>query len=91
MAARLDVLALLAGNPLEKLRGVREGRDSVRINAQFRVIIFVESYCPVGATTLRLTPSRVFCRHCLISAPDIAGPPTRFTEKRKTASKSPER
>jgi hypothetical protein len=51
----------------------------------------VGSYWPVGATTLRLTPSSVFCCHVLISGRDIAGPPTRFTESLTTASKRPDR
>jgi proteic killer suppression protein len=37
VAARLDDLAIPAGNRLEKLRGDQEGRHSIRINDQFRV------------------------------------------------------
>jgi len=37
VAARLDDLATPAGNRLEKLRGDRAGRYSIRINDQFRV------------------------------------------------------
>jgi proteic killer suppression protein len=37
VAARLDDLAIPAGNLLEKLRGDQEGRHSIRINDQFRV------------------------------------------------------
>lgn len=37
VAARLDDLTIPAGNRLEKLRGDRMGRHSIRINDQFRV------------------------------------------------------
>lgn len=37
VAARLDDLTLPAGNRLEKLRGDQAGRDSIRMNDQFRV------------------------------------------------------
>ena len=52
---------------------------------------FVGSYCPVGATILMLAPMSVFCRHFRASSSAIAGPPFRFTERRKTESKSPDR
>jgi hypothetical protein len=51
----------------------------------------VGSYWPVGATTLRLAPIRVFCCHFTNWGAAMAGAPFRFTEKRKTESKSPER
>jgi proteic killer suppression protein len=37
VAARLDDLAIPAGNRLEKLRGDQAGRHSIRINGRFRV------------------------------------------------------
>ena len=37
VAARLDDLTVQSGNRLEKLRGDRAGRHSIRINDQFRV------------------------------------------------------
>jgi hypothetical protein len=72
----------------------RRDRPSSGLNAQRfvpRLMSFVGSYWPVGAVTLRLTPSRVFCRHVLISGKDMAGPPTRFTETLTTGSKRPDR
>ncbi len=51
----------------------------------------VGSYWPVGATILTLAPSMCPCRHFRISDSSIAGAPLRFTEKRKTESRSPER
>jgi len=37
VATRLDDLTVPAGNRLEKLRGDRAGRHSIRLNDQFRV------------------------------------------------------
>ena len=37
VAARLDDLAIPAGNRLEKLRGDQVGRHSIRVNDRFRV------------------------------------------------------
>lgn len=37
VAARLDDLAIPAGNRLERLKGDRAGRHSIRINDQYRV------------------------------------------------------
>ena len=37
MAARLDDLTTPAGNRLERLKGGRAGRYSIRINDQYRV------------------------------------------------------
>jgi toxin HigB-1 len=37
VAARLDDLLVPPGNRLEKLKGNREGKYSVRINDQFRI------------------------------------------------------
>ena len=37
MAARLDDLAIPAGNRLEKLRGDQVGRHSIRINDRLRI------------------------------------------------------
>ncbi len=36
-AARLDDLAIPAGNRLERLKGQRAGRHSIRVNDQYRV------------------------------------------------------
>jgi proteic killer suppression protein len=42
-AARLDDLAIPAGNRLERLRGQRAGRHSIRVNDQYRVTFRWES------------------------------------------------
>lgn len=42
-AARLDDLAIPAGNRLERLRGQRAGRHSIRVNDQHRVTFRWES------------------------------------------------
>ena len=39
VAARLDDLRIPAGNPLERLKGTRAARHSVRINDQYRVTL----------------------------------------------------
>src|SRR5438128_1083262 len=56
-----------------------------------KLISFVGSYWPVFGTSLRLMPTIVLCRHFVYSATFIAGPPTRFTEKRTEAGRSPDR
>ena len=42
-AARLDDLAIPAGNRLERLKGQRAGSHSIRVNDQFRVTFLWES------------------------------------------------
>ncbi len=42
-AARLDDLAIPAGNRLERLKGKRAGRHSIRVNDQYRVTFRWES------------------------------------------------
>ena len=43
VASRLEDLAIPAGNRLERLKGNRAGRYSIRINAQYRVTFRWES------------------------------------------------
>ena len=42
-AARVDDLAIPAGNPLERLKGQRGERHSIRVNDQYRVTFRWES------------------------------------------------